>query len=298
MTNLKQIDQKANVYLTVSAMGRNARGEFRRRKENFVGGLLLMIDDLGTKFPLSTINPLPPTCLTETSPGNFQAIYMFDSLVTDMELCERLIRGFIAKQFLGQDTGMAGINRVFRPPIGVNGKAKYNGWHVRCAQLNAERRYSVKQIAAAFGIDVAPPGKRKPFGATADKAASIRHFVEVRSALRSAGMLKRENADMAGWQDITCPWTDGHTGAVDNGAAICEPNEENGFTGGFKCHHGSCEDRGWRELTDWISENQEEILKQINNRHFDFGAWKNDRSTTDGDGARKRKRIQKEDAHN
>ena len=278
LTSIKQLDEEANIYLTVSAMGKNARGEFRRRKENFVGGLLLMIDDLGdgpaSKFPMATIKQLVPTCLIETSPGNHQAIYMFDRLATDMDLFERLIKGFIDRQFLGKDTGMAGVNRVFRPPAGINGKPKHNGWHVKAVQENYALRYAPEQIAKAFGIDLTPLViNRAPRGATEDKAELIRSFVGVRAFLRSAGMIKTE-ANLAGWQDVVCPWTGNHTGAVDNGAAIKEPDDENGWHGAFRCHHGSCEGRGWRELTEWVGENQAEILALINGNAAPFSIFK------------------------
>lgn len=268
------IDPAANVYLCVSAMRRNDRGEFRRRKENFAGGLLLMIDDLGegpgSKFPLSTIDPAPPSALVETSPGNFQAIYLFDKLVTDMRLFEALIKAFIDAQFLGKDTGMAGVNRVFRPPAGVNGKAKHNGWRVRMTEWHPERRYSVEQLAKAFGLTLNLRGKPVPRGATVDKAESIRRFIEVRAALRSAGMLKKREADIAGWADVECPWTHEHTAAADNGAAISLPNDENAWQGGFRCHHGACEGRGWRELTEWLAAQQEELLDLINKTAKDW----------------------------
>lgn len=268
LARLNQLDEEANIYLTVSAMRRNARGEFRRRKENFAGGLLLMIDDLGdgpaSKFPISTISRLEPTVMIETSPRNFQAVFMFDRLVTDMGLFERLIKGFIDKQFLGKDTGMAGVNRVFRPPAGINGKPKHNGWHVKAVQENYALRYSPEQIAAAFGIDLTPRViNRAPRGATEDKSELIKAFVEVRSFLRAAGMIKTE-PNLAGWQDIVCPWTGNHTGAVDNGAAIKEPDDENGWHGAFVCHHASCHDYGWRDLTDWLSDNQAEVLNAVN----------------------------------
>lgn len=274
LDNDRLIDPEANVYLCVSAMKRNARGEWRRRKENFAGGLLLMVDDLGegpgSKFPLSKVAVLPPTALVETSPGNFQAVYMFSSLVTDLAKFDALIRAFIAAQFLGQDTGMAGVNRVFRPPAGVNGKPKYNGWHVRLADWHPQNRYSVEQIAAAFGLVLQMAGPRVPRGATEDKAELIRHFVHVRTLLRSLGMVKRETSDVSGWQDVRCPWTDSHTDAKDNGAALRVPDEENGWHGAFRCHHGSCQGRGWRELTDWIAASEADVLADINARHKDF----------------------------
>jgi hypothetical protein len=267
INDVDMIDEQANVYLCVSAMQRNARGEFRRRKENFAGGLLLMIDDIGTgpgsKFPMEILEPLPPTALIETSPRNFQAVYFFRQAITSLPTFDALIRAFIRKQFLSKDTGMAGVNRVFRPPAGINGKPKYRGWRVRLTAWNPERRYSVEEIVRAFGLTLTEE-RRAPRGATVDRAGTIRAFIATRAALRSAGMLKSERADVAGWIPVRCPWTEDHTGGADNGAGIREPDEENGWTGGFRCHHGHCDGKGWRELTDWLNEELVELLGLIN----------------------------------
>lgn len=273
------LDPAANVYVTVSAMRRNSRGEWRRRKENFVGGILLMVDDLGSgpgaKFPLSAIAHTPPTALVETSPDNYQAIYMFDRLLTDREKFAALIRAFIARQFLGQDTGMAGVNRVFRPPVGVNGKAKYGGrWAVRCARWAPERRYAPEELAERFSLDLSPPVRRAPRGATREKSESIRAFVDTRAALRAAGLLKGEEPNIEGWTDVHCPWRGEHTGGRDDGAAIREPAEENDWCGAFRCHHGACAGRGWRQLTEWLAAEQAEVLELINRN---AGEWNDGR---------------------
>lgn len=272
LNDVEQLDPRSNVYLCVSAMKKNARGEFRRRKDNFAGGLLLMIDDLGegagAKFPMSTIDAAPPTGLIETSPDNYQAVYLFDKLVTDIHTFDALIKAFIEAQFLGKDTGMAGVNRVFRPPAGVNAKPKHERdgrpWQVRLAEWHPERRYSPKELAAAFKLDLKRRSARLPRGATEDKAANIRAFVDTRNALRNAGMIKRNAPDMAGWTDMRCPWTENHTGKADNGAALRLPDADNRFFGGFKCHHGGCDEKGWRDLTEWLSEEHEVILASIN----------------------------------
>ena len=267
------VRQQENVYLCVSAMKRNARGEFRRRKDNFAGGLLLMIDDLGhgkgAKFPMSTIDACPPTALIETSPDNYQAVYLFDKLVDDLNTFDALIKAFIEAQFLGKDTGMAGVNRVFRPPAGVNGKPKYmkdgQEWRVRLAEWNPERRFTVDDLVKAFGLTLKRAGRRLPRGATEDKAANIRAFVDVRNALKNAKMMKRDAPDMAGWTEMKCPWTHEHTGQKDNGAALRIPDADNRYFGGFKCHHGNCDGRGWRELTDWLALEHGAVLDEINN---------------------------------
>lgn len=267
LNNPDNLDDLANIYVCVSAMKRNARGEFRRRRENFAGGLLLMIDDIGTgkgaKFPLDIINPLPPTAMVETSPDNFQAMYFFDRLLTDIDIFDALIKEFIHKQFLGNDTGQAGVNRVFRPPAGVNGKEKYGGWKVRLHNWQPSNRYSPEEIAGAFGL-VLTKRVRAP-KITVGKSDKIKAFIETRSALRSAGMIKREEPDYSGWIQIRCPWTDNHTDRADTGAAIRLPEPENDYVGAFRCHHGHCEGKGWRDLTDWLVEEQHEITEMVNN---------------------------------
>lgn len=272
------VDEGANVYLCVSAMRQNARGEFRRRKECFAGGLLLMIDDVGedgaagAKFPLSVLDPLPPSAMIETSPGNYQAIYLFDRLVDDMKTFDALIRAFIQRQFLGKDTGQAGVNRVFRPPAGVNGKPKHENWRVRLTEFHPDRRYSVEQIANAFGLELVRETK-PPKGATGDKGDRIRAFIDARSTLRAAGMIKTEEADYSGWIHIVCPWTGDHTGGADNGAAIRLPEAENDWTGAFRCHHGHCERKGWRDLTEWLAAEAADLLELTNANAGDYGDY-------------------------
>lgn len=266
------VDECANVYLCVSAMRQNSRGEWRRRKENFAGGLLLMIDDVGdgpgSKFPLSTIDALAPTCLIETSPNNFQATYFFDRLIEDLEDFDALIRAFIEKKFLGTDTGQAGVNRVFRPPVGVNGKPKYGGWRVRGHKWKPDNRYSPESLIKAFELK---PQRRNPVPRDLGtmqglKADRIRAFIEVQAALRAAHMIKREEPDYSGWMQVVCPWTEEHSGEADTGAAVRIPAEENEWCGAFRCHHGHCEERGWRDLTDWIASQCATLLEEVN-RH-------------------------------
>jgi len=277
LNDVSQIDEKANVYLCVSAMKRNERGEFRRHKRNFAGGLLLMIDDIGTgkgaKFPMSIIDPLPPTALIETSPDNYQAIYIFKEPITDPEYFDRLIKAFIKKEFLGKDTGMAGINRVFRPPAGINGKPKYDGWAVRLAEWHPENRPTPEQIIKSFDLVLPRKSNRVIVNAHIDKAEQIRAFLATHEVIRGAGMLKAKSYDLGGWQDIRCPWTDDHTGSVDNGAAIAIPSEENGWTGAFKCHHGACEKKVFRDLTEWVNDEVAHMLAMVNDQAGEFNDY-------------------------
>ena len=264
------VDEKANVYLCVSAMKAGDDGKFRRKKANFAGGLLLMIDDLGTgpgsKFPLSLLDAAPPTALIETSPDNFQAVYVFEQRVTDADEFNSLIKAFIAQKFLdGKDPGMAGINRVFRPPVGINGKPKYGGnFTVRLREWHPERRFTVASLCEAFGLKLEPPGVRRRRIPPEGVEESVAAFKATLAELRECGMVKRDDPSADLWLSIVCPWVAEHTGSADNGAALRLPHDDNGYNGGFKCHHGACAEKGWRDVTDWLADEHEHVLDSIN----------------------------------
>jgi len=245
----------------------------------------LMIDDVGdgkgSKFPLSTLSALQPTCLVETSPGNFQATYFFDHLLDDLEAFDALIRAFIEKKFLGSDTGQAGVNRVFRPPVGINGKEKYardgKPWQVKLAQWTPERRYSVDEIVKAFGLDLRPEPQRRHRNVHNNVAsARVDDFEVVWDELQRLEMV-RGNVSHTDWQGIYCPWEDEHSDGDRTGAAIAFPNSENDWYGGFRCHHGHG-DRKYtlRDLTDWLSDEHAAVLDEINRAAPDTWNFSND----------------------
>ena len=283
------IDERANVYLCVSAMKRNAEGHFRRTLDCFAAGLLLMIDDVGTKVLRSVVDILPPTAMVETSPANFQALYVFREPEPDSVKFDSLVKAFIASGWLkGKDSGMGGINRVFRPPVGVNGKAKYRdpetgeAWPVRMTEWAPERLFSVDEIAAQFGLSLRPrlpPPPARPVSlgvALGERALGQAYFDATLRRLSQLGALKSHEANAAGWREMTCPWVGDHTGGADNGAALREPGPfvdefgiERTHWGAFRCHHGGCRGRGWEEMTDWLHEINAEALADANNKAQD-----------------------------
>lgn len=274
LNNPDAMDDFANVYLCVSAMKKHPRDGWKRRKENFAGGLLLMIDDVGSgagsKFPLSHLDALQPTALIETSPSNFQAVYMFDGCITDESKFNALIDSFVKARFLDNDPGMKGVTRVFRPPYGINGKEKYKTdgkpFKVRLAEWHPENRYSYERICDAFGLKPTRKMERRVSVHTEDLRWRTEEFKRVYHTMKSFGMIKGMDDRDHDWVHVHCPWVDGHTGGVDNGAGITLPSEDNGWFGGFKCHHGSCSERGWRELTDYIVDLHALIINDANER--------------------------------
>lgn len=251
-----------NVYVTVSSFLKAQDGSWRRRKSLFAAGHALMVDDIGTKVDATKVN-LPPSAIIETSPDNFQWWYFLDAPEPDSAKFDAVIRAFIAGKLLGLDPGMAGITRVGRLPGFLNGKEKYKGFITRLTKLT-DLNYSIDELVSEFGLQLRGRNTPMPHVASDESLRRNRAFLDIYKFLQSRKMLKRLNPDLSGWTEMTCPWVDTHSGGVDNGAALCEPSETNGWYGAFRCHHGHCMEKGWRDLTEWINDLVAEELESLN----------------------------------
>lgn len=236
-----------NTYVTVSSFDPDPEsGKRRRRKESFSALHAVMVDDIGTKVDRARLL-LQPSALIETSPANFQA-YLFlrqDNDTRDRELCELLIDRMIGSGLTatGADPGMKGVTRYGRLPVGVNAKQKYvaklgKPFAVRCEHFDPLRRYSIREIAQAWRLDLTKPAPIRPHvELTAEQIEraqqSFDALIEVFSAL---GMYLGKSRS-GPWHDIVCPWVHEHTDRSQSGTALAEPTEANNFAGGFRCHH-------------------------------------------------------------
>lgn len=258
---------RCNVYATVSSFFRAEDGSWRRRQDHFSAGRALMVDDVGTKVPHSVLDRAPPSALVETSPGNFQAWYFMKEAQRDRAAFDQLIRAFIAQKLCGADPGMAGVNRVGRVPGFINGKAKYGGsWRCALRSLSG-RRWSPEELVEAFGLELRgtrETGLRRLKPESAEILNRAHIFNAQLTWLHSRGMVKRAEFDPSGWMQLRCPWLDQHTDRADTGAAIRQPDDDNGWHGAFRCHHGHCADKNWSALTDWINEHTTEELEAAN----------------------------------
>jgi len=260
------LNEKTNGYCTVASFRRANDNSFRRRTETFAAGLALMVDDVGTKVPEEKVSNVPPSCIIETSPGNFQWWYFLDKPERDIGYFDGVIRAFISGKLLGADPGMSGVTRVGRLPGFLNGKAKYNGWVTKLTFLDPDIRYSPGELLTRFDIKI--NGRREPKAQlhSAEAIERNRAYATTFRFLDRRAMLKRDEPDPSGWTEMTCPWIDGHTNGVDTGAAIREPAEENDYYGAFRCHHGHCIDKGWAELTEWVNDLAAEELAEAAER--------------------------------
>ena len=261
---------RGNSYVTLSMFEPDPRtGEMHRRKADFVSLHAVMMDDLGSglgsKVPIAKLL-LDPSAMIETSPHNFQA-YLFlvqNADTRDRALCERLIERLIDSGLTadGRDPGQAGVTRYGRLPVGINSKAKYveklggAPFAVRLASFNPARRYTLRQIAETYRLDLAPAAPRQ--ATVVPINTELMRTIDVRftALLRTLELMRlyRGRIGNGPWHEITCPWIDMHTDRADSGTALADPSAENNFTGGFKCHHGHCEDRTMRDIWRWVRE--------------------------------------------
>ena len=260
------LNDQGNGYVTVASFRRAGDQSFRRRSDCFAAGLALMIDDVNTKIPMSVMNDAPPpSAIVETSLNNFQWWYFFSEPERDGPRYDAIIRSFIDNKLLGSDPGMAGITRVGRIPGFLNCKPSAKNWRVQLRSLT-DHRYTTGQLLEAFKLSIV--GRRditrRPKLATEEAVERNRNFTITYKWLEKHGMIKKDEPDISGWHEATCPWIDTHTAGADTGSAIREPAEENEYYGAWRCHHGHCHDKGFAELQEWIANQAEEELNAAN----------------------------------
>ena len=69
----KQCLAENNNYINCSILKLAPDGTLDAKKSSVTSLGFLLFDDVGTKVPMDALEPLSPTSLVETSPGNFQA---------------------------------------------------------------------------------------------------------------------------------------------------------------------------------------------------------------------------------
>jgi len=256
--------RRDNAYVTVSSFGQAPDGTYRRRGDTFAAGHALMVDDVGTKVPRATVAALPPSAVIETSPGNEQHWYFLETPEPDRLRFDSVIRAFISSNLLGNDPGMSGVTRVGRLPGFTNGKPRHAGFVCAMHKLEPAARYSIPALVKAFRLELAgrpAPLRTIPTDVARDR---IKAFFAISRFLDHRNMFKRETSDLSGWREMHCPWMDDHSNNADTGAAIREPAPDNGHYGAFRCHHGHCQSRGWRDLTEWAADAAADELEPIN----------------------------------
>ena len=212
---------------------------YHRREKDCAAIYGVMLDDIGTKaVTLQRLEACPPSYVIETSPGNFQAGYLFTEPQTDLETVKGLNQSLV-EAGLCDPGAKSPATRYGRLPAAINGKAD-PAFKCRLVEFHPEQRYTIEQIINR--LELAPPKETRKTRtkATARQVADDVYTPradenEVITALKARGLYKQPLG--SGKHDITCPWVHEHTDSVDHGSAYFEPSELYPV-GGFKCQHG------------------------------------------------------------
>jgi len=251
-TTIRAKTPVTNNYISNSTYHPSSNGSISRSGECWAGLYLVVLDDLGTKFPVKPALRLEPSCLIETSKGNFQAYLFLTEPERSKEQADVLMQGLAGLCI--SDAGACKVGQYGRLPTGVNGKQKHkdaggNAWVQRTHIWEPARRYSVAQIAEAYGVDLTPKPKRPSKATNATPAHNADAYLKL---LDWAGLYLGEIRNKEGGHRIICPWWKTHTDQGQTGTAYFEPSEDNNMRGGFKCQHGHCADRSINDFAHYI----------------------------------------------
>lgn len=244
-------------------------GSFKARKAQFTACHFLLLDDLGTKVALDRLGSFESSWLIETSPGNLQGGIVLAEPLTDGPAAVCLLNAVIDAGLC--DAGTTGpLSRWARLPVAINGKPKYadeagTPFQCRMIEWRPDKHYTPQEIVDRLQLELAPVGRPKKTSRSFASPASISYDVgndsddvlipravenPVVAALNARGLYKTPLGSEK--HDITGPWVQEHTDALDTGAAYFEPDEFYSV-GGFCCQHSHRDKYHIRALLECLS---------------------------------------------
>ena len=222
-----------------------------RRKSDLARTCAIVLDDIGTKVETVRVEQMlpPPSAIIETSPGNFQWVYILNGGADPQEAATVLERLAAAEV---TDAGAKDASHVFRLPGSINDKVavlERNGghpWPARVTLWKPERRYTLDEIVERVPRNAEPKATRKADADGQHCKPSGDHGLDI---LQRFNMVLGQGSD--GGVNIRCPWSGEHSGETSDSATTYWPRKS-GKKPGFKCMHGHCDGRGIKDLHVWL----------------------------------------------
>ena len=203
---------------------------------NCTHATFLGLDDVNTK---SKVPPLEPTWKIETSPDNFQWIYVLSEQVP-LGVAGAAERAFAAAGYT--DSGAISPVRNWRIPGSVNLKPERNRFAAVLTEFHPDREFTVEQVCAALGVTPAEADTATARAATLDDDGTD----DVLAWLSEAGHLTaRGNA--AGWWGVVCPNSDAHTTGEIEGRYMP-------VNRAYTCLHAHCAEWDSARFLAWVAE--------------------------------------------
>ena len=211
----------------------------RNAQDNFESLAAIVLDDIGTKGVNLTDVPLPPSYVIESSEGNYQCGYVFDTPLEDIDLAKIMVKHIYG---LGvADGGGALVNKFVRLPWGINNKMRGDGhdkFPCRLIEMSGTR-YTVDEVCQAFEVNKTPRYSSK---------TEIRDLVTEALIEENWVIGTKGNGIL-----LECPWGENHTSGKNDHAIYYPIGTGDAPTQrGFKCHHDSCRDKRGDDLADHL----------------------------------------------
>jgi hypothetical protein len=259
---LVHLSPENNNYVNCSSFSPEADGSIKARKDQFDACHVLLLDDLGGKFPLDRLGSFKLSSLIETSPDNYQGAIVLKEPITSSAEANALHKRVIDAGLCDPGAGGA-ATRWMRLPVAINGKPKYLdefGAPFRCrlVEWRPDHRYTPEEIIA--GLALLPKDGPKEANSSAEKDARTKQGDDVFRpqsaenpvivALKARGLYKKPLG--SGKHDVTCPWVNEHTDKLDTGAAYWEPDASRPM-GGFCCQHSHGDKHNIKTLLGFLN---------------------------------------------
>ena len=166
LTESTNLPENENLYICISSCRRlfdpssNKHNTYRATIECASQTHMFMLDDLGdgtTDTPDWKDLPITPSWVIETSPHNYQCLYVLVTPLRDIALAQRIAKALPASA--NSDPSAINAVRWARLPGGINSKPDYldadgKGFAVRIADSNPDIKYHPQDLIAAFQLDI------------------------------------------------------------------------------------------------------------------------------------------------
>ena len=172
------LPENANLYICISSCNKlfdpssKFHATYRASIECASQTHMFMLDDIRDLSKL----PLKPTWIIETSPDNYQCLYVLEEPLDDIPLANAITKALPAKA--NADPSSKNCVRWARLPGGRNNKPEYlddngEGFAVRIHTANPDLLYNTKQISTAYQLELHTSNISAPTQSTQDKDAPI-----------------------------------------------------------------------------------------------------------------------------
>ena len=260
-----EFKQPRACYLATSTIRLDAKGALRHKSENFVSMRFIVLDDIGTKVPVSKLpKALKPTYIVETSEGNFQYGYVLKEPVYELEAAKMLVQ--LAYESGFSDEGGKVAVKLARMPAGVNGKAGDKGaFKVRLVTMDGPL-WAPQKLLDTMNIDQEWDEILKDAKAVAQRRASNMAGASVWSHAKAPAtdgtvdpvlewLMDNDQylSDNGEWVTVPCPNAVNHTSGSDTAGYRPLGRGTDPTSRAFHCMHGHCSDLRTTDFLQYVA---------------------------------------------